>query len=236
MTASSFLTRLSLVSAFALALSLAVKADPSQLESAPQGWQNIQPAADLSGWTRVGIPPGHPLGRAQWHVDSPGILVCDGDGGHEMLRYDREIGDCIFHVEFRFFPLSTNANYNSGVYARNSADGTVWYQVQLTMDGGYLFGSGPVNGQTKHFNLKPSERRMKPAGEWNTVELTAKGHTLTAWLNGAQTCSYPDCDVDKGYVAVESEGYKIEFRNIKLKELRPRPARVEEGKPVRQAQ
>lgn len=197
-----------------------VRGAESQLGSASGDWQDIQPAASLKGWTRVAIPPGHSLGRAQWHVDSPGTLVCDGDGGHEMLRYDRELRDCVFHVEFRFTPLpGTNANYNSGVFSRNSADGVVWYQAQLTMDGGYLFGSGPVNGHPQHFKLAPLELRMKPAGEWNTVEITARGTTLSVWLNGAETCSYPHCEMEKGYIAVESEGYKVEFRNLKLKEL-----------------
>lgn len=218
---SSFLLGWVAVSSWLASLaSAAPGAQPSMLEQAPSGWLDIQPGPDLKGWTRVGVPPGHPLGRAQWHVDSPGVLVCDGDGGHEMLQYDREVSDCIFHVEFRFSPMTgTNQNYNSGVFVRNSADGAVWYQAQLTMDGGFLFGSGPVNGATKRFKLRPTELRMKPAGEWNTVEVTARGNTLTVWLNGAPTCVYCECEMPKGYVALESEGYRIEFRNVKLKEL-----------------
>lgn len=184
-------------------------------------WEDIQPRTDLKGWTRVAIPPSHPLGRAQWHVDADrNVLICDGDGGHEMLRYNREFQDCTFHVEFRFIPVTgTKRDYNSGVFVRNSADGTVWYQAQLTMDGGYLFGSGPVGGQTRHFKLKPQELAMKPAGEWNTVEVTARGNTLTVFLNGRWTCTYEHCDMPKGYVALESEGYRIEFRNVRVKPL-----------------
>src|SRR6516225_6987325 len=88
----------------------------SDLLTEPAGWTDLQPAADLKGWTRVAIPPTNPLGRAQWHVDSPGgVLVCDGDGGHEMLRFDRESTNCILHVEFRFVPVTAGkSNYNSG--------------------------------------------------------------------------------------------------------------------------
>jgi hypothetical protein len=210
------------VAALAWSLTHAYCADPetkSALEADANGWMNIQPEAGLAGWTRITIPPGKPLGRAQWHVESAGnLLVCDGDGGHEMLRYDHECTDCIFHVEFRFVPVtSTNRNYNSGVFVRNSADGTIWHQAQLTMDGGYLFGDAPVDGKLQRFHLKPLERRMKPAGEWNTMEVTARGKTLSVWFNGAVTCTYPDCAVPKGYVALESEGYPIQFRNLKLK-------------------
>jgi hypothetical protein len=193
----------------------------SALASEPGGWTDIQPAADLKGWTRVPIPPTNQLGRAQWHVDAATrVLVCDGDGGHDMLRFDRELADCIFHVEFRFVPVTSGkTNYNSGVFIRNSAEGEIWHQAQLTMDGGYLFGSTPVNGQAKRFRRTPTERRMKPAGEWNTLEATARGKTLSVWLNGAVTSTYAACEVPKGYIALESEGYQIEFRGLKLKEL-----------------
>jgi hypothetical protein len=191
------------------------------LETDPAGWQDIQPAPDLKGWTRVPIPPTNHLGRAQWHVDTARqVLVCDGDGGHDMLRMDRELGDAVFHVEFRFVPVATpKPQYNSGVFIRNSADGAIWHQAQLTMDGGYWFGETPTGGRKKWFQLKPLEKRMKPAGEWNTMEVTARGRTLTTWLNGAVTSTFPDCDVPHGYIALESEGYLIEFRNLKLKEL-----------------
>jgi hypothetical protein len=210
--------------AFACSLTSAVPAESgtsSALETDPKGWIDIQPASDLHGWTRVAIPPTNHLGRAQWHTDAEhAVLVCDGDGGHEMLRFDRELGDCIFHVEFRFTPIQEpgkKRSYNSGVFIRNSADGTIWHQAQLTMDGGYLFGSTPAGGQMKRFKLPPTELRMKPAGEWNTFEVSARGNTLRVWLNGAVTCTYADCEVPKGYIALESEGYRIEFRGLRLK-------------------
>jgi len=193
----------------------------SALVSDSAGWVDIQPAPDLKGWTRVPIPPTNQLGRAQWHVDAPNLLVCDGDGGHEMLRYDRGLGDCIFHVEFRFPPVTAGKiNYNSGVFIRNSEEGKIWHQAQLTPDGGYIFGVSPAGTGTKRIRLKPTELRMKPAGEWNTIEFTARGKDLSVWFNGAVTCAYPDCEMQRGYIAVESEGYKIEFRNLKLKELK----------------
>jgi hypothetical protein len=186
-----------------------------------RGWIDIQPAPDLKGWTRVPIPETNHLGRAQWHVDrAAGVLVCDGDGGHDMLRFDEELTNCTFHVEFRFSPASgAKAGYNSGVFIRNSADGRIWHQAQLTPDGGFLFGMTPVEGRLKWVKLPPAEERMKPAGEWNTMDLTARGETLSVWLNGAVTCTWTNCAVPKGYIALEAEGHRVEFRNLKLKEL-----------------
>ena len=39
----------------------------------------------------------------------------------------------------------------------------------------------------KPFNLQKEmrEQRVKPAGEWNTYEITCKGRNVTLWVNGA---------------------------------------------------
>jgi hypothetical protein len=87
------------------------------------------------------------------------------------------------------------------------------------MDGGYLFGNTPTNGLAKRFKLPANGHRMKLAGEWNKAEITAQGATLTVWLNGAVVCKFADCGMPAGYIALESEGYAIEFRNLKLKTL-----------------
>ena len=55
---------------------------------------------------------------------------------------------------------------------------------------------------------------MKPAGEWNTFEITCKGKDMALWVNGAVTCEWHDCEAyPKGYVGLEAEGFRIEFRN-----------------------
>ena len=196
----------------------------SALAADAQGWTDLLPPADLKGWSRVPVPPGGKLGRAQWHVDADQkFLVCDGDGGHDMLLTEKEYGDAIFHFEFRYTKVEGKTGYNSGAYVRNSADGAVWHQAQFgDAKDGYLFGQTPTpDGKKKFFNLKSAvkENRVKPAGEWNTLEVTARGSNLTLWVNGAFTCQFDQCNAPKGHLGVEGEGYRIEFRNLKVKEL-----------------
>ena len=196
----------------------------SALEADPQGWTDILPAADLKGWYRVPVPPGGKLGRAQWHVDADKkTLICDGDGGHDMLLLDKEIGDAIFHFEFCYTKIEGKTGYNSGAYVRNSKDGAIWHQAQFgDAKDGYLFGETPTaDGKKKFFHLgkQVKEMRVKPAGEWNTFEVTARGKTLTLWVNGAVTCQFDSCGLEKGRLGLEGEGYRIEFRNLKVKEL-----------------
>jgi hypothetical protein len=43
---------------------------------------------------------------------------------------------------------------------------------------------------------------------------------MSVWVNGGVTTEKADITVLKGYAGLEAEGYRIEFRNIKLKELK----------------
>lgn len=207
---------------------LPVCADDEVTESAfkadPQGWVSIMPPANLKGWYRVPVPPGGELGREQWHVDAgKKLLICDGDGGHDMLLTEKKHGDAIFHFEFRYTKVEGKKGYNSGAYVRNSKDGAIWHQAQFgDANGGFLFGVTPTpKGPNKFFILQNqvTSNRVKPAGEWNVIEITAAGKMLTLWVNGAVTCRFDDCGVKSGHVGLEGEGYRIEFRNLQVKQL-----------------
>ena len=196
---------------------------PSALESDPKGWQDIMPPASLAGWTRLPFMTTTPMAtESQWKVEN-GMLVCEGDKGHDWLRYDKELGDAIFHVEFRYTKVEGKKGYNSGVMIRNSADGTIYHQAQAGEQGtGWLFGAIMTDGKPVRYNLRAQlkEDRVKPAGEWNVFEVTAQGPKLTSWVNGAVVSEQPNSGTAKGYVGLEGEGFRIEFRNLKIKELK----------------
>lgn len=213
-----------------LAIALVAATPPndqsSALERDPDGWIDLLEGKDLSDWTRVPIPPA-PEGElnpdSQWSLDSDsGILFCSGDKGHEMLLFDRDWDDVIYHVEWRFVPTEGQKGYNSGVYVRNSADGAIWHQAQTgDGSGGFLFGNTLVNGERERVNLSKSliEQRVKPAGEWNTFEITCRGQLVSLWVNGAETCRWDACEIPSGRVGLEAEGWPIQFRNVKIKPL-----------------
>ncbi|MCX6908696.1 MAG: DUF1080 domain-containing protein [Verrucomicrobia bacterium] len=197
----------------------------SALETNPQGWADILPPTEFKGWYRVPVPPTGKLGREQWHLDAgKTMLVCDGDGGHDMLLTEKEYGDAIFHFEFCYTKVEGKTGYNSGAYVRNSKDGAIWHQAQFgDTTGGFLFGQTPApDGKKKFFSLakQVTDKRVKRAWEWNTMEITARGKTLTLWVNGAVTCQFNECAAEKGRLGLEGEGYRIEFRNVKVKQLK----------------
>ena len=199
-----------------------VKETKSAFESEPKGWTDLL-ANGLKDWKRVSIPPKSKLGKPDpwmYHADKK-TLICKGAGApHEMLLYDKDIADGIFHIEWRFEKLEKKAGYNSGVYVRNSADGDIWHQAQVgSKNVGYLFGSTRIDGKKAGIpgNKLKVPQRGKEAGEWNIYEITCRGKNITLWVNGAVTAEWKDCQVPSGYFGVEAEGYVIEFRNVMYK-------------------
>jgi hypothetical protein len=67
----------------------------------------------------------------------------------------------------------------------------------------------------------PSERRSKPAGQWNQYRITCNDGTVTLAVNGKAVSGGHDVNPRKGYICLESEGSEILFRNIRVKELAP---------------
>ena len=60
---------------------------------------------------------------------------------------------------------------------------------------------------------------MKPAGQWNVYDIRCVGDSCTLAVNGA-TVNTVHVGLAKGYIGLESEGYRIEFKDLKVKELR----------------
>lgn len=198
----------------------------SELKRNSEGWTDLlaQAGPKLEGWVRGPVPAEGKLDpQSQWSIDPvTGYLICEGNRGHEWLRWDHELGDLVFHVEWRFTPVAGKKGYNSGIYARNSADAKIWHQAQTgDSSGGFIFGNTKVGDEVKRVNLsqRGQPSRVKPAGEWNTFEITCRGKEMTLWVNGAVTSQWKECEVLRGYVGLEAEGWRIEFRNVKVKSL-----------------
>ncbi len=183
---------------------------------------NLFPADAQAQWKRIAIPPTNPVSDvAQWHIDAAKRqILCDGNGGHDWLRFNREMTNFTFHVKWRFTPQPGTPKYNSGVFFRNNEDGSLWHQAQTGAGGGYLFGVTPIDGKPQRFNLQKemTENRVKPAGKWNVYDIRCVGDTCTLAVNGVVVnTTHPG--VKKGYIGLEAEGYRIEFKDFKVKEL-----------------
>jgi len=182
--------------------------------------KDILPDESLKGWTRIPIPPVDGLKpKMQWPVDrAQHTLICSGDGGHEWLRYDQELGDYVLQVDWRFTPRAPDEHrYNSGIGIRLSRYGELWVQAQAGLTG-YLFGQNFTDGTIRGFNLSKEVKtnRVKPAGEWNHYEVGVQGDRVTLTVNGEVINEVTGIGPRRGYIGLEGEGFEITFKNLKL--------------------
>jgi hypothetical protein len=194
------------------------------LASAAGDVTTLLPPPDLKGWTRVPIPATSGVNpKLQWKVDADQkALICTGDGGHEWLRWDTEVGDFELELDWKFTPKPGETKYNSGVGIRLSRQGEIWYQAQTGLAGAWLFGNNITpEGTLRSVNLKAEmkENRVKPAGEWNHFVIICKGDTISLSVNGEVVNTLTRVGLRRGYIGLEAEGYEVTFKDIKLKSL-----------------
>ena len=65
----------------------------------------------------------------------------------------------------------------------------------------------------------PTESRSKGVGEWNHYYIRAINGEVRLWVNGAEVSGGSDCSPATGYLALESEGSPVEFRNLRIRVL-----------------
>jgi hypothetical protein len=191
---------------------------------------------NLTGWVNANCAP------ETWSVRE-GMIHCTGlpTGA---LRTTRQYENFILEVEWRFLSRSGN----SGVFIWGTpiaAPGVPFLrgiEVQV-LDHGYAEDYEKQNGKksewfTTHGDVFPihgatmkpfgrhhgdrsfpSENRSKGAPEWNHYHIVGSNGVLRLSVNGKEVSGGEDCNYRKGYLALESEGAPVEFRNIRIKEL-----------------
>ena len=164
-----------------------------------------------------------------WGTSDDGtIFTRRGGGGWYMTK--NEYANFDLHLEIE---LSTNADI--GIAFRNSTDTDPSFdgnQIQFvdaaisekwpsdSHTGGIIGVVGPQKNEV-----------LKPAGEWNAVDILAKGDKLSVKVNNAAvldvdladykhiTKQHPDLLRKNGHIGLQSWDGLVEFRNLKIKEL-----------------
>ena len=192
----------------------------------PSGWVDIMPHDSFQGWTRVAIPPDKPLDPvSQWKLPKDsGTILCEGDHGHEWLRYDHELANFLLHVEWRFEKREGLKGYNSGVFVRNDLDGRVWHQAQVgTL--AFIFGQTLWHGELSPAidemwkNPPPEVNPLHPIGEWNTYEIRCDGPKITLFVNDILTGQFGVPEVPQGLFRPGSRGLSNRVSEYQTEEL-----------------
>ncbi len=187
----------------------------------------------LAGWVNANCAP------ETWSIKD-GVVSCTGKPTGAM-RTEKQYENFIMEAEWRH--LSSGGN--SGIFIWGtpiSSPGVPFLrgiEVQV-LDHGYMKHADPakprwftthgdvfpIHGATMephgdHSGSRsfPSEERSKPSPEWNHYRIEANAGRLTLAVNGKVVSGGSNCNYRKGYLALESEGAPVEYRNVRIKEL-----------------
>jgi hypothetical protein len=174
-------------------------------------WREDKPIRLLNGKDLTGWEPLEKDRKFGWTVAN-GILKAPGGGAN--LVSTRKFWNFKLHLEFR-----PTAESNSGIGLRGR------YEIQVLDD----YGRPPnthSNGSL-YSRIAPSVNASKPAGEWQTYDITLIGRDLTVALNGIKVIDkqvvegltamgHDPNEGEPGPISLQGDHGAIEFRNIVL--------------------
>jgi hypothetical protein len=171
---------------------------------------------DLEGWTKIE--------GGEWDVKE-GVLI--GHHGRNWstnpektgswLSTAREYGD--FRLELQY---AINKGGNSGVLFRSSHEKNpsfTGYEMQI-YDG--VGRPATKTGPTSIYDtVAPTKNLVRPAGQWNTVTIVAKGPKILFEVNGEKVLEAELTRSMRGYIGLQNHDEKSEvrFRNLRLEEI-----------------
>ena len=197
-------------------LSVAVVA--ALFSSCNGGSQNTElfNGTDLTGWECFVDPSSGVAASEVYSVVDGNIRIAGQPFGY--LRTSEKYGDMKLHAEWRWVGEGTN----SGLFVRVQDGDKLWpnaIECQLCSGkaGDFVMLGGSKIQEMECVEKFPVKDRVgdfeNPVGEWNVAEVVCKGNKITVYINGKlqNECT---CDSTEGYIALQSEGGPLEFRNI----------------------
>jgi len=147
-----------------------------------QEWRNlIDPTLSAwRGYREAKVPAG-------WHV-ADGVLS-KSESVNDLVTRDQYAN---FELEFDWMVQPAG---NAGVFYRGSEDAEKIYftapEYQLLDDAGHADGKSRLTSAGSDYALYPSPAGVvKPAKEWNSSRIVARGPHVEHWLNGQKVVEY----------------------------------------------
>lgn len=121
----------------------------------------------------------------------------------------RDNGICYYVVEpDRVWPRSVECQVQEGDC------GDFWLIDSVTAEV-----DGVQWGPTKNTRVTKKKDAEKPSGEWNRIEVIAKGGRCTHIVNGVVVNEAEKLSLRSGRILIQSEGAETYYRKIEVKEL-----------------
>lgn len=204
------------------------------------GFTPLFTGKDLTGWVYGRRGTAENRAGMGYQVEDGVVFSTKEDGGN--LYTEKEYGDFVFRFEFK---LTENAN--NGIGIRAPLEGDTAYagiEIQVLDDSGSQYTNlRPAQYHGSIYDMVPSKRGLqRPVGEWNSEEIIARGRQITVILNGTTIVDANLDDVKdeavltrhrdltrpegsrgiantKGHIGLLGHGARVQFRNLRIKEL-----------------
>jgi hypothetical protein len=195
---------------------------------APAKWEPLFNGKDLTGWTRVNVAPD------TFTVRDNTIISTGVPTG--ILRTDKMYENFIMELDW----MHVKKGGNAGVYVWSDPLTAPGQPFSRAIEVQVIDGDDPGGMWTGHGDLfsihgahckpdrphpggwercLPSERRSKPAGQWNHYRIECRNGRLTLAVNGKVVSGVSNATPRKGYICLESEGSECHFKNLRIQEL-----------------
>lgn len=202
----------------------AVKEPAEAAPTLEEGFVLLFNGKDLSGW----------VGDTEGYVVEDGkIIVLERGSGN--LYTEKEYSDFILRFEFRLTPGA-----NNGLGIRTPLEGDAAYvgmELQILDNTADQYSNlQPYQYHGSIYGVVPAKRGyLHAVGSWNSEEVIVNGRRVTVILNDiviveadideASTPEtidgrdHPGLKRDKGHIGFLGHGSRVEFRNIRIKEI-----------------
>jgi len=190
-----------------------------------EGFVSLFNGKDLTGWFNA---------NEGYAVDENGNLYCKPTSGGKLLT-EKQYDNFILRFEFK---LTENANNGLGI--RCPVEGDAAYngmELQILDDSGSQYKTlqewqyhGSIYGV-----VAAKRGHLKPVGEWNFEEIRAIGDHIVVILNGEKiveaylndldpdntisNTKHPGIRNKKGHIGWLGHGSRVDWRNIRIKEV-----------------
>ena len=183
------------------------------------GFVSLMPKANIDEfWIAETAPAGI------WSVRN-GVIFCEGKP-NGFLRSKKSYRNFVLRAEWRFEPEGWTQGPaewpNAGffIFAHEIQKG---WPRSLEVQGHYgeagsLFGvrGGKIEGAKRG----PFVKNRPPLGSWDRYEVTAKDGNVKVVLNGEMVNEGHNADPPEGSICLQSEGWPVQYRNVRVKELK----------------
>ena len=184
------------------------------------------------GFKQLGFPD------KSWKVENGALKTIPGESGADLVTKE-QYDNFELELEWRISPGG-----NSGImYHVTENFEEPWHtgpEMQVLDDDKHADGKDPKTSAGSLYALiAPTNKKLKPVGEWNQVRLIVRGNHVEHWLNGAKVVEYElgseslktliaqskfkdtprFAKEPKGHIDLQHHHDEVWYRNIKIRRL-----------------